>query len=226
MVKKYIAEVISLQRSIDGVFTLELKSLGKPFKYYPGQFLHFALDEYDPSGIWPESRCFSMQTPQGDSLKITYAAKGNFTSRMSKILKVGSKVTLKLPYGDLFTQIHNKENTVFIAGGTGITPFLSLFTDPSFSDYKNPVLFAGFRNADLNLYQKEFDKAVDINSNLKINCVYQDQYGVLPIDKILSESDKTASFFISGPPIMIKGFKLFLLNNGISYSQIKTDDWE
>ena len=60
LVKKYLAEVVSIDNTIDGLYTLELKSLSKPFKYYPGQFLHFALDEYDPSGIWPESRCFSM----------------------------------------------------------------------------------------------------------------------------------------------------------------------
>ncbi len=227
LVKKYVTEVISIESTIDGVFTLELKSLSKPFRYYPGQFLHFALDEYDPSGNWPESRCFSMQTPpQGDTLKITYAAKGPFTNRMAESLTVGSKATLKLPYGDLFTQNHNKAQTVFIAGGTGITPFLSLFNDDSFSGYENPVLYAGFRNIGMNLYQKELDNAAEINSNLKINCVYQDEAGVLPIDKILALSDKSASFFISGPPVMIRSFKEFLLRHGIPECQVKTDDWE
>ena len=139
IVKKYAAKVVSIQNSIEGVYTLEFESLGKPFKYDAGQFLHLAIDEYDPSMQWPDSRCFSMQSaPAEDVIRITYAAKGQFTNRMKQLLEVGKEVTLKLPYGDLFSQEHNKTNTVFIAGGTGITPYLSLFTDQSFVVYEAP----------------------------------------------------------------------------------------
>ena len=54
IVKKYPARVLSVSNNIQGVYTLEIESLGKPFKYEPGQFLHLALDEYDPTGQWPE----------------------------------------------------------------------------------------------------------------------------------------------------------------------------
>jgi len=132
IVKKYPAKIVNIKNHIEGVYTLEIESLGKSFKYEPGQFLHLAMDEYDPSGQWPESRCFSMQSAPGQPLlRITYAVKGKFTSRMEKQLQPGSEITLKLPYGDMFIKPHNKNNTVFIAGGTGITPFLSLFTDDS-----------------------------------------------------------------------------------------------
>ena len=88
---------------------MEFKSLGR-YKYYPGQFLHLAIDhEYDGSGQWPESRCFSMQSnPDEKTIKITYAVKGRFTKQMEEKLKIGSEVWLKLPYGDLFTQPHKK----------------------------------------------------------------------------------------------------------------------
>jgi ferredoxin-NADP reductase len=149
LVKKYKTEIVSIQTPITGVYTLELSS-EKKFKFAPGAFLHLALDEYDPSGAWPESRCFSIQTsPEEENIKITYAVKGRFTQRMEKELFVGKSVWLKLPFGDLFTQEHSKENAVFVAGGTGITPFLSLFTDKSCAEYLNPSLYLGFRNRDL-----------------------------------------------------------------------------
>ncbi|MFZ4740817.1 MAG: FAD-dependent oxidoreductase [Bacteroidales bacterium] len=227
IVKKYPAEVVHIEQPIKDIFTLQMKSLGGSFKYAPGQFLHFALDEYDPSSGWPESRCFSMQSSAKDELiKITYAVKGCFTKRMATELMAGSLVTLKLPYGDLFTQEHCKEKTVFIAGGTGITPFLSLFTDPDFAFYKNPVLFAGFQNKELNLYHEELKIAMQINPSLIINYIYQDKQGILDIAKILNKSDSKSSFFISGPPEMIKTFKKYLIQQKIHESQIKTDDWE
>jgi len=130
LAKKYKSELINILNPFEGIYTLEFESLNGKYKYHPGQFLHIALDEeYDGSGQWPDSRCFSMQSnPNEETIKITYAVKGEFTRQMEQQLKVGTEVWLKLPYGDLFTQPHNKTNTVFIAGGTGITPFLSLFT--------------------------------------------------------------------------------------------------
>ncbi|MDD3322974.1 MAG: FAD-dependent oxidoreductase [Paludibacter sp.] len=227
IVKKYPSKIVSIQNSIEGVYTLELESMGKPFKYDAGQFLHFAIDEYDPSTQWPDSRCFSMQSsPDEKHIRITYAAKGQFTKRMELELEPGSEVTLKLPYGDLFTQEHNKANTVFIAGGTGITPYLSLFTDTSFAMYTKPILYAGFRDKGMNLYQSELEIAQKINSGLEIHLVYQDKDGILDIEKILNENTLNSSFFISGPPVMIKSFKQTLINKGVPENHVLTDDWE
>ena len=227
IVKKYPAKVVSIQNSIDGVYTLELESIGKPFKFDAGQFLHLAVDEFDPSTQWPDSRCFSMQSaPSEENIRITYAAKGQFTTRMQYELKPGKEVTLKLPYGDLFSQEHSKTKTVFIAGGTGITPYLSLFTDTSFASYSNPILYAGFRTENINLYKAELEIAKKINSTLEVHLVYQDKDGILDIEKILNENTSTSSFFISGPPIMIKTFKQVLISKGIPENQVLTDDWE
>ncbi len=202
--------------------------MGRPFKYRPGQFLHLALDEYDPSDAWPESRCFSMQTsPSATNIKITYAIKGNFTNRMAKTLKVGNEVWIKLPFGDLFTQKHSKKNTVFIAGGTGVTPFLSLFTDPSFEEYKASKIYLGFRNNSMNIYEKDF---VAFRANFEESCepkiFYEDQVGILNIGDIFNENGTNSYYFISGPPAMIKKFKLSLVELGVALENILTDDWE
>ena len=165
-------------------------------------------------------------SPKDQLIRITYSVKGSFTKRMVKEIYPGASVTLKLPYGDLFSQPHSRENTVFIAGGTGITPYLSLFDDPSFADYRNPVLHAGFRNPEMNLYLSELELAVQINPTLIIHNVYQDKDGALDIEKIFQQSDQTSSFFISGPPVMIQTFKSFLLSTGIDGKKLLTDDWE
>lgn len=227
IVKKYPAEVVSIQNHIDNIYTVRFKSLKRAFKYYPGQFLHLALDEYDPSKGWVESRCFSMQSsPTDEYLEITYAVKGEYTKRMSQELVSGEKVTLKLPYGDLFTREHNKNNSVFISGGTGITPFLSLFKSHEFAVYKNPILYAGFRSQIFNVYGKELEVAQNINPLFKTKYIYQDTDGLLDINKIIQASDLKSSFFISGPPSMIKSFKEYLIANNIPETQILTDDWE
>jgi len=226
MARKYLSEVVSLENPFEGIFTVALRPLEHPYKFSPGQFLHLALDkEYDGSGQWPESRCFSMQSnPKEDLIRITYSVKGPFTKKMENHLKVHSEVWLKLPYGDLFEQNHSKKNTVFIAGGTGVTPFLSLFTDESFRNYEQPKIYLGFRSMAFNIYQKELDSICNKTSIISVK--YQDTEGILDIDAIFRENGMENSYFISGPPIMIGAFKQYLLAKGVPKSAILTDDWE
>lgn len=226
IVKKYRSVVISLINPGEGIYTLEFSSLSGPYKYAPGQFLHLALDaEYDESGQWPESRCLSMQSNPGEeTLRITYAVKGRFTRIMEQQLKIGSEVWLKLPYGDLFTQSHNKVNTVFIAGGTGITPFLSLFTDTSFNEYINPKIYVGFRTKHFNIYEKELNHICNSNSFLKT--YFEDKEGVIDIEQIFKENGVISDYFISGPPAMINSFKLILILRGIPGDNVLSDNWE
>jgi len=230
LAKKYKSIVISVLNPFTGIYTVEFSPIIGKYKYLPGQFLHIALDEdYDGSTQWPDSRCFSMQSnPNDETLKITYAVKGQFTHQMEQQLKVGSEVWLKLPYGDLFSQPHNKADTVFIAGGTGITPFLSLFTHESFNEYIHPHIYLGFRSKDYNIYEHELKSVQLFDSTVKtcITLFYQDVDGVIDINQIFIDNGIESTYFISGPPVMIKSFKQKLIISGVSTEQILTDDWE
>jgi NAD(P)H-flavin reductase len=226
LAKKYKSELVSIINLFGGIYTLEFKTLGRPFKYHPGQFLHLAIDkDYDGIGQWPDSRCFSMQSnPNEEAIRITYAVKGVFTNEMEQTLNPGSKVWLKLPYGDLFDQNHNKENTVFIAGGTGITPFLSMFTHEAFNEYINPKIYLGFRSQKYNGYQDELEQSCNSLKSLKY--FYEDDVGILNINQIFDENSIDSNYFISGPPAMIKNFKNTLIEKGVPAANVLTDDWE
>jgi len=225
IVKKYKAKVERILNPLLDIFTITFSS-NKKFTYSPGQFLHLAIDEYDGIGQWPESRCFSMQSnPNEAQLTITYSVNGNFTKRMAGELCKGREIWLKMPYGDMFQRNHDKRNCVFIAGGTGITPFLSLFTDNSFSDFTAPRLYFGVRTNSFNIFSSTFDIAKVINPGFDITVVEQDKNGILDISKIFN-TNPDSIYFISGPPIMIKNFKNFLLNKNVQIENILTDDWE
>jgi len=227
IVKKYKTEIVSIKNHFDNIYTIELSSKSGNFKYLPGQFLHLALDEYDPSSNWPESRCFSMQSsPSDKNIKITFSAKGVFTQRMAKELFVGKTIDIKLPFGELFQQDHSTENVIFIAGGTGITPYLSFFTNKSFNSYISPKLYLGLKSKHYNIYNEELKIAKEINPSLEIHILYQDEVGIIDIKKILNENNNLNTYFISGPQAMIKSFKTYLSTNGVCENNIKTDDWE
>ncbi len=232
--KKYKSTIVKITNPLPDIFSVTFTA-NKKFQYLPGQFLHLALDDFDGTSQWPESRCFSMQSsPNEETLKITYAVKGNFTKRMSQELHEGNEVWLKFPYGDLFTQSHSKVNTVFIAGGTGITPFLSLFTNESFNEYINPKIYLGFRTKEYNIYDDELQRLSEIRKNSCnsftsskfVKLFYQETEGIIDIKSIYNENSINSDYFISGPPAMIKTFKNYLINNGLPEQKVKTDEWE
>lgn len=223
IVRKYLAEVSDISNPVEGLYTLSFYS-EKGFKYLPGQFLHLALDEYDGIGQWPESRCFSMQSsPSEQKIKISYSVKGVFTQRMEREIHKGKIIWLKLPYGDIFQRSVPKNKSVFIAGGTGITPFLSLFKDESFIEYNNPNIYLGFRAQEYNIYEEDLKLCKNPYANFHL--IYQNEKGILDIDKIYSENGNGV-YYLSGPPLMLKTFKVKLREFGIPDNYIITDDWE
>ena len=222
-----MTEVVRIDNPVDSLYVLELKSKEKPFRFLPGQFLHLALDEYDPSQGWPESRCFSIQAQHSpDTLVLSFSAKGRFTTRMAQELKPGSRVTVKLPYGSLFHESDAASRCVFIAGGTGITPFLSLFTDNTFAAYTKPGLYAGFRNKSYNLYDAYLLRAKEINNGFEYRLKCEDMEGMLDITEIAAREHHGSLFFLSGPPVMIASFRKYLESVGVDRGNIRTDDWE
>src|SRR5215211_4135745 len=107
----------------EGVYTVALRPQRPAPRFRAGQFLHLALDAYDPSRFWPESRAFSIASApsQRDLLRITYSVHGRFTTRMQHELVEGAEVWIKMPYGEFV--IDSDADVVLFAGGTGVTAF-------------------------------------------------------------------------------------------------------
>ena len=127
------------------VYSMELIPAQPVPRFKPGQFLHLALDAYDPSGFWPDSRVFSIASAPNarEKLKISYAVKGKFTARMEKELHRGGQVWIKMPYGDF--AVDASRPVVLIAGGTGITAFTAFLESVNGANSNPITVFYGAR---------------------------------------------------------------------------------
>ena len=205
--------------------------------FRPGQFLHLALDQYDSSGRWPESRVFSIaNSPTRSSrLRITFSAKGPFTERMLREAVPGARVWLKLPYGS-FTLEDTGRPKVLIAGGTGITPFVSFLEYVVDTKARSPIyLFYGVRSPELIIYDALIEECRG-----KLGCfvptIFVEQpggaesayrVGRINIEQIVADltQEKSADYYLSGPFEMVESFKSALLKRSIEASRILVDDW-
>ena len=209
-------------------------------KYKPGQFLHLAIDPYDPSFQWPESRVFSIANSptRNDTIVITFAMKGQYTKRMYEEIREGDVIWLKLPYG-YFTFNDCVENAmILIAGGTGITPFISFIEYAVDMNIDKIIkLYYGVRSEKLLIYDNvisEWDNKLHNFSEVifieNITSRGNNNYrkGILDIKQIYQETKqlKKVDYYLSGPIEMINSFKSFLIHKKISESSIHFDKWE
>jgi NAD(P)H-flavin reductase len=221
-----------------GIYRLDFL-LEKPFpRYKAGQFLHLAIDPFDPaSGFWPESRVFSIASSSEDRTEITivYSVKGAFTGRMERELQEGTQVWLKGPYGDFIIGNHlkDKSTAVLIAGGTGISPFLTFLREGEGTGKAR--LYYGIRNPEHLLFPELLSQAREKGAALHLYIEHAEENspslpakkGTLSIETIHRETSSLDNpvYFISGPPGMIDTFRRHLETEGIEKENIIIDEW-
>ncbi len=229
-IKVKITEVI---RHADGVASYSFEPQNRVPKFRAGQFLHLALDDYNPQSQWPESRVFSIASAPSERRKklgITISAKGPFTERIYGTLEEGNECWLKLPYGDFL--FPPDKHLTLIAGGVGITPYLSLLKQmlEEKSD-QNVTLYYGVRSADHYLFRDLLDACQEELPNFKL-VVYSEtelpdaEQGYLSIEAIHATAESDTLFYLSGPPIMINNFRSYLLDQAVAPDAVVVDDWE
>ena len=233
--------VSSIDTHGDSVFTVKLKSARRLPHFKPGQFLHLALDPYDPTGgYWPESHVFSIASPPfASEITIAYAVKGKFTLRMKEELEVGKDVWVKLPYGHFVVSFVPDEEIVLVAGGTGITPFISyLSNELNEPSGKKISLVYGVKSPLYLIFNDVIKSALEKLNGFKFYAFCEEQAnaisqfpvtnGRLTINAVLQAATNPlkAVFYLSGPIAMINKFKNGLKDTGIEDANICIDEWE
>lgn len=108
------------------VWTLTLERQGgRPFRFAPGQFQFLRLHN---SVVPPEEHPFTIASSPAQSgrISITIKESGDFTSRVGRV-RPGDLATVHGPFGRFSHTLHPDEtDLVFVAGGVGITPMMSM----------------------------------------------------------------------------------------------------
>ena len=200
-------KVESFQVFPNDVIVLSLTTEGKKMPFLPGQF---AYVKFESLGIKKEFHPFSIaSSPLDDKLRLAIRAFGDFTTQV-KTIKIGEKATLMGPYGKFSERFFDRKDSVCIAGGIGITPFLGMinyFKDSKLKEVKNVHLFYSVRNETDNVFRQELEEiSVNVQQNLSLNIIHKEKDGRLDagfIQNALGEL-KEKLYFLCGPKIMME----------------------
>ncbi|MFQ8433656.1 ferredoxin--NADP reductase [Amaricoccus sp. W119] len=131
----------------DGTMVIRLD---KPegFRFQPGQAVYLSvpdpLEKPDGRG---KVRVFSIASaPRDPMLEIVTRQTGSSFKRTLAAAEIGAPLRIEGPYGDLALRGDTERPAVFLAGGIGITPFLSMLRDAARQGLsRRMVLFYGNR---------------------------------------------------------------------------------
>jgi predicted ferric reductase len=201
---------------------------GKPLLHHPGQFAFLRLPatgafEWHPFTISSSSR--------SHEVSFTIKAVGDFTSEIA-CLKEGEAAFLHGPFGN-FVLPRNRDNPiVFLAGGIGITPFLSMlrWLADKREESRINLFWANKTREDIFAYGEleDFQKRI---SGLRVVHVlsrelnWNGEKGHINEDVIrrnVSEIEK-ALFLLCGPAAFMETVRAILKEMGIQKSRIT---WE
>ncbi len=215
---------------------------GRNFKHLAGQFCYIRpLDGHIP----PESHPFTISSgPDEKQVCVSVKSSGDFTGRIKDITP-GSRVSMDGPYGKFsYALVSPDRHLVFIAGGIGITPMLSMLRDLCMKDPKRKVILIwGARNEtdliclkEIQAIGKQMEQFVfepvlsrepcwegqkgRINRMLMTEIFNRNGVGMAPSDLM------SFDFFICGPAQMTADMLQLLKQMKVSRDAIHTERFE
>ncbi len=213
--ESYITRIKSIEKITHDVVRIQLE---KPdgYTFTPGQATEVAINK---DGWREERRPFTFTSlPQQDYLEFTiktYPAHHGVTNELLT-LHTGDELILHEVWG----AISYKGEGVFIAGGAGITPFLSIFRHLHAENRmgNNRLIFANKTSADI-IQKEELEKMLGNNF---IN-ILSDESSVAYAHGLITEQfikknipESKGKFYVCGPPAMMDAIQQILAKIGVS----------
>lgn len=229
--------VVEVKLETQNVWTLKFASPdGIPIRpYQPGQF-HFITLQRGPE--WPpEEHHFTISSSPLDpaSLCSTIKESGDFTKTIGRT-RVGDRAALEGPFGRFsFVRHINLEHLVFIAGGIGITPFMSMlrYLHDTRSQQQVLLMYANHNEQEI-VFREELESLAQTKEpRLKIVHIinqpsgqWQGEKGRIDSAKLRRYCESTitkSSFYVCTPPKMITAVTRDLISLGAKRDRIYSE---
>jgi len=194
------------------VWTLVLEPDGHPgFAYHGGQYGWLTVGA-TPFTLQQHPFSFSSSAAAAPRIDITIKAAGDFTSSVPS-LQPGSRAFLEGPFGSFTLEAQPQEGAVFIMGGIGITPAMSILRSCRDRGDDRPfLLFYANNTWEEIAFREELDE-LRRQLNLTVVHVIQDpppdwtgERGFLDrsmIERHVPADGRDRHFFVCGPPPMM-----------------------
>ncbi|XSG85471.1 MAG: ferredoxin reductase family protein [Methylohalobius sp. ZOD2] len=212
--------------------TLVLDAEGhRGMKFRPGQFAWLTLGN-TPFSLQQHPFSICSSAAQKDRLSFTAKALGDFTSSW-KSVRPGTRAWLEGPYGIFVHDAASKRSAVYIAGGIGITPIMSMLRTHRDlgADFPLWLIYAN-KNETAIIFREELDA---LAATLPLTLVHvlsdpsdewEGETGYVDadlLDRHLPEDDGAIEYFLCGPSPMMNIVEPELIARDVEMTRIYSE---
>jgi predicted ferric reductase len=220
----YKVEAVKHPNNSSTEVTLRAKKQAMP-KHRSGQFLFVRFPRDKDLN---ESHPFTISSaPSEDDLRLTIKASGDFTRELFAQLKAGTDAILEGPYG-MFNYKTGGSRQIWIAGGIGLTPFLSFLRDMDGSLAHDVDLYYTVRHPEEAIFLEEIEAADQKNPRLKVYIRYSAKDGSLKIEDIVKNAGgdvRSHHVYMCGPLPMTMAFEKKFLELGVPKDNLHYEEF-
>jgi len=175
-----------------------------------------------------ESHPFTIcSAPHEDVLRVTVKASGDFTRALFAQLQPGMDAVVEGAYG-LFDYKTGGKKQIWLAGGIGLTPFLSFVRDMAGNLQHDIDLYYTVRHKEEAIFVDELEAGAKNNPRLKLHIRYSATDGSLNIDDIVRDAGGTVAdhhLYMCGPLPMVQAFEQKFLALGMPANSIHYEEF-
>jgi predicted ferric reductase len=225
----YDYNVESVEDVGDAITEVRLKPKGRAMRPAPGQFIYVS---FDADAVNNEPHPFSISSsPEAAHLRLSIKRLGDWTQDVVQI-KEGKSARVWGPYGH-FTKLTLDQPLmplVMIAGGIGITPFLSFVASEAFArrDGKSTLVYA-IPDRSSAVYLEELRARENALPNLTLHVHYSDESGYVDLaylESVVQQPFIDCLFLVCGPPALMDAIRALLADAGVRARQVTVEDFE
>ena len=222
-VGRYDYGVAEVRHLDDHAVEITLVPVGRPLEFRAGQFVYATFHQ---SGIPLESHPFTItSTPGADSLRLAVKRLGDFTGSVMT-LRPGSRAQLEGPFGRFCLRPDHVHSQTWIAGGIGITPFLSWarsLDEPIAAD-----LYYCTPGAEHAHFLEELFDIADRYPTFRVIPIRKTSLGRLSVSDIegVNPNLSDGHIFICGPPALVENLTTGFVTKGMPPRRIHSETFD
>jgi predicted ferric reductase len=223
--------VVEVRTERGDTHTLVLEPAGhEGFRFEPGQFAWIKLDT--PFTLEEHPFSFASSAERTDRIEFGIKALGDFSTAIADV-PAGTRAFVDGPHGAFSVDRYPAPGYVLIAGGVGITPFMSILRTMADRGDPRPVLliYADKKWDDV-AYRDDID---ELRGRMNLDVLYvleepdddwEGEEGYITeelLERRLPKEEFERDYMICGPPVMMDLVHEALLDRGVPHARIQLE---
>jgi predicted ferric reductase len=248
LVRRHSYLVTAVEELDPSVVEIAMRPTNGALRFIPGQFVFvtFYSSEFNsqfhpfsvgsegesgivslrPGDVSSQFHPFSItSTPDDAELRVVVKAVGDYTTALHRLDR-GASARIEGPYGRFSYVNARSKRQVWIAGGIGITPFLSMARSITSEAYDIELYYC-FKTRDQAYFLEELCRLAEQEPRLVVRPFPEDQLGFITAGVVEEGSGDLTDrdILLCGPPGMIESLRAQFQDRGVSAERIHSEEF-